>query len=175
MNAKNSHNNNNDKNNSNWHLLSKYHFPSEFLAIFMLLSHVWLFGTSWTAACQALLSSIYLTISYSITLISFCLQSFLASVSFQWADSSYQLAKVLELQLQHQSFHWLFMFVAFRINWLDLFAVHRTLKCLLQNHNSKASVPQPSYGPIFKSVRDYWKNHDFDYTDLCWWNGISAF
>ena len=51
-------NNNNDKNNSNWHLLSKYCFPSAFLAICMLLSHVWLFGTSRTAACQALLSSI---------------------------------------------------------------------------------------------------------------------
>ena len=27
---------------------------------------------------------------------------------FQWASSSYQVAKVLELQLQHQSFQWIF-------------------------------------------------------------------
>jgi len=28
---------------------------------------------------------------------------------FQWVSSSYQVAKVLELQLQHQSFQWIFM------------------------------------------------------------------
>ena len=27
---------------------------------------------------------------------------------FQWVDSSHQVAKVLELQLQHQSFQWIF-------------------------------------------------------------------
>ena len=32
---------------------------------------------------------------------------------FQWVDSSYQMAKVLELQLQHQPFQWLF-----RVNFL---------------------------------------------------------
>ena len=32
--------------------------------------------------------------------------------------------------------------ISFRINWLDLLAVQRTLKSLLQNHNSKASVLQ---------------------------------
>ena len=24
------------------------------------------------------------------------------------------------------------------------------------------------YGPTLTSVHDYWKNHSFDYTDLCW-------
>ena len=24
------------------------------------------------------------------------------------------------------------------------------------------------YGPAVTSVHDYWKNHSFDYTDLCW-------
>ena len=32
---------------------------------------------------------------------------------FQWFDTSYQVAKVLELQLQHQSFQWIF-----RVNFL---------------------------------------------------------
>ena len=31
------------------------------------------------------------------------------------------------------------------------------------------------YGPIIRSVRDYWKNHSFDYRDLCWQNNVSAF
>ena len=41
-------------------------------------------------------------ISSSATLFSFCLQS------FQWVSSSHQVAKVLELQPQHQSFWWIF-------------------------------------------------------------------
>ena len=34
--------------------------------------------------------------------------------------------------------------ISFRIDWLDLFAVQRTLKSLLQHHNSKASILQCS-------------------------------
>ena len=34
--------------------------------------------------------------------------------------------------------------ISFRIDWFNLFAVHRTLKNLLQHHNSKASVLQDS-------------------------------
>ena len=54
---------------------------------------------------------------------------------FQWLSSSHQVAKVLEFQLQHQSFQWIF-----RMNWLDLLAVQGTLKSLLQHHSSKASI-----------------------------------
>ena len=31
------------------------------------------------------------------------------------------------------------------------------------------------YGPTLTSVRDYWKNHSFDYTDLCQQSNVSAF
>ena len=34
--------------------------------------------------------------------------------------------------------------ISFRIDWLDLLAVQETLKSLLQNHSSKASILQPS-------------------------------
>ena len=37
-----------------------------------------------------------------------CLQSFPASRSFLWVSSSHQMAKVLDIQLQHQSFQWIF-------------------------------------------------------------------
>ena len=47
------------------------------------------------------------TISFSVVLCSFCLQSFPASGLFQWVRSSHQVAKVLDLQLQHQSFQWM--------------------------------------------------------------------
>ena len=58
---------------------------------------------------------------------------------FQWVISSYQVSKVLEFQLQHQPFQWIF-----RIDRLDLLAVQGTLKSLLQHHSSKASILQHS-------------------------------
>ena len=61
---------------------------------------------------------------------------------FQWVCSVHQVAKVLELQLQHLSFQ--ILFVSFRIDWFDLLAVQGTLKSLLQHHSSKASLLQHS-------------------------------
>ena len=61
--------------------------------------------------------------------------------------------------------------ISFRINWFDLLAVQGTLKSLLQHHNSKASVLQHSafyMVATLTSIHDYWKNHRFDYMDLCW-------
>ena len=31
------------------------------------------------------------------------------------------------------------------------------------------------YGPTLTAVHDYWKNHSFDYTDLCWQSDVFAF
>ena len=31
------------------------------------------------------------------------------------------------------------------------------------------------YGPTLTSVHDYWKNHSFDYMDICWTSDVSAF
>ena len=59
---------------------------------------------------------------------------------FQWVNSSHEVAKVLEFQLQHQSFQWTPGLISFRMDWLDLLAVQGTLKSLLQHHNSKASI-----------------------------------
>ena len=74
----------------------------------------------------------YPTISSSVISFSYCLQSFPLSGLFQWVSFSYQVAKVLEFQLQHQSFQLIFR--------LDLLAVQGTLKSLLQHHSSKASI-----------------------------------
>ena len=59
---------------------------------------------------------------------------------YQWVSSLHQVAKVLELQLQHQSFQEYSGLISFRIDWLDLLAVQGTLKSLLQHHSSKAST-----------------------------------
>ena len=54
------------------------------------------------------------------------------------------MAKVLELQLQHQSFQWILEsgLISFRIDWFDLLAFQGTLKSLLQHHSSKALILQ---------------------------------
>ena len=59
---------------------------------------------------------------------------------FKWVSSSHQVAKVLEFQLQHQFFQWIFRTDFFRMDWLDLLAVQGTLKGLLQHHSSKAAI-----------------------------------
>ena len=68
--------------------------------------------------------------------------------------------------------------ISFRMDWLDLFAVQGTLKGILQYHSSKASILQHSalkLSPTLTSIHDYWKNHSFDLTDLCWQSNVSAF
>ena len=60
---------------------------------------------------------------------------------FKWVSSSREVAKVLEFQLQHQSFQWTPRTdIAFRINWLELLALQGALKSLLQHHSSKESI-----------------------------------
>ena len=60
---------------------------------------------------------------------------------FKWVSSSHQVAQVLELQLQHQSFQWIFRTdISFRMDWLDFLAVQQNLKSLLQYHSSKALI-----------------------------------
>ena len=59
---------------------------------------------------------------------------------FKWVSSSHQVVKILEFQLQHQSFQEHPGLITFRMDWLDLLAVQGTLKSLLQHHSSKASI-----------------------------------
>ena len=60
--------------------------------------------------------------------------------------------------------------IAFRMDWLDLLAVHGTLKSLFQHHSSKASVLHYSAFFMIQLSHPYMttgKNHSFDYRDLC--------
>ena len=59
---------------------------------------------------------------------------------YKWVSYSHQVAKVLEFQLQHQAFQWIFRLISFRMVRLDLLAVQGTLKSLFQHHSSKASI-----------------------------------
>ena len=57
------------------------------------------------------------TISSSVTPFSSCLNLSQHQGLFQWVSSSHQVAKVLEFQLQHQSFQWIFR-TDFLYDWL---------------------------------------------------------
>ena len=62
------------------------------------------------------------------------------------------------------------------MDWFDLLAVQETLKSVLQHEfkNISSSALCLLYDPTLTSVHDYWKNHNFDYTDLCWQSDVSA-
>ena len=121
-----------------------------------LLSHVQLFVTPWTAACQA---------SLSIT----NFRSLLKLMSIKSVMPSNHLTLCRPLLLLPSVFpsirvisdksalhiwwpkYWTFSFsispsneyselISFRMDWLDLPAVQGTLKSLLQHHISKASI-----------------------------------
>ena len=66
--------------------------------------------------------------------------------------------------------------ISFRIDWFDLLIIQRTLISLLQQHSSKASILQCSvFFMVQFSGLCIWKNHSFEYTDLCCQSDISAF
>ena len=124
------------------------------------LSHVRLFETPWTAACQAspsitnsqsllklmsielVMASNYLILCHPLLLLPSIFPNI--RVFFQWVSSSHRVAKVLELQLQRQFFQWIFRLISFRIDRFYLLAVQRTLKSRLQHCSSKASILQRS-------------------------------
>ena len=124
------------------------------------LSHVWLFATPWTAACQASLS-----ITNS--------QSLLKIMSIESVMPSNHLILCRPLLLLPSIFpsirvfsnesvlcirwpeYWSFSLsisppseysglVSFRMDWLGLLAVQGTHKCLFRHHSSKASILQRS-------------------------------
>ena len=150
-----------------------------------LLSCVRLPVTPWTAAGQAALSS---AISRSL-----CKFTFIESLMpfnhlilsppsppafslsqhqglFQWVSSSHQMAKVLEIQLQHQPLQWIFR-VDFFQDWLVWSPC-----CPM---DSQESSPKPQFRSINFWYSDFFmvqcshvylttgKKHSFDYSDIC--------
>ena len=124
------------------------------------LGHVQLFVTPWTAACQASLS---FTISQSLLklmsiesvkpsnhLVLCCFLLLLPSIfpSIRvFSDESVlciRWPKYWSSSLSISPSNEYSGLISFRMDWLDLLAVQRTLKSLLQHHSSKASFLQHS-------------------------------
>ena len=59
---------------------------------------------------------------------------------FHWVSSLHQMAKGLELQLQHQSFQWIFRTDFLYDGMVGSPCIQGTLKSLLQHRSSKASI-----------------------------------
>ena len=75
------------------------------------------------------------TILSSVIPFSSCLQTFPASGSFKWISSSHQVSKVLEFQLQHQSFQRIFK-TDFLQDWLVW------SPCCPRNSHESSPTPQ---------------------------------
>ena len=66
--------------------------------------------------------------------------------------------------------------ISFRIEWFDLLARGTQEFSPTPQFKSVNSLALSLlYGPALTSVRDYWKNHSFDYTGLCWQRMFSLF
>ena len=67
--------------------------------------------------------------------------------------------------------------ISFRMDWFDLYAVQRSLKSspASQFKSFSSSALSLLYGTTLTSLHDYWKNHSFDYTNLCQQSDVSAF
>ena len=107
-----------------------------------------------------------------------CPQSFPASRSFPVSQLLFVIRwpKYWSFSIIPSSEH--LGLISFRIDWFDLLAVQEILKSLLQHHSLKILILWPSvffYCSGLTSIYDYWKNHSFNYTDLCRQSDISAF
>ena len=139
------------------------------------LSHIQLFATPWIAAHQASLS-----ITNSRSLLKLMpIKSVMPSSHLILCHLLLLLPRIppsIRVFSNESTLHmrwpkyWSFSFsispsnehpglISLRMDWLDLFAVQRTFKSLLQNHSSKASIFRHS---AFFTIHDHWKNHSLD-------------
>ena len=87
---------------------------------------------------------------------------------FQWVNSSHQVAKVLEFQLQHH-FQWT---PRTDLLWDGLVGS----PCSPRDSQESSPTPQFKstnssalsflYSPTLTCIHDYWKNHSLDWTDI---------
>ena len=155
------------------------------------LSHVWLFATPWTETCQAcpVLHHLLEFAQAHIHWVNDAIQPShpllppsppvcnLSQHLSQGAGASHQVAKILELQLQHQSFQWIF-----RADFLQDWLVWSPC-CPRDSQESSPTSQFESInslalsllcGPTLTPVHDYWQNHTFDYMNLCPQSDVSA-
>ena len=131
------------------------------------VSHVQLFATPWTAACQASLSITISQSSFKLMSIKLVMPSkhLILCCPLLLLPSIFPSIRVLfnesVLRIRWPQY-WSVSFsispsseysglMSFRMDWFDLLAVQATLKSLLQHHSSKPSVLQHSAFPLWSN------------------------
>ena len=173
--------------------MSSLWYPVVVAVVVQLLSHAWPLVTPWTAACQ---NSLSFTISPNLFKL-MSLESVMASNHLILCHPLLLLLSVFPsirvssnesaLRIRWQNY-WSFSFsisppheysglISCKFYWFD--------PCHPRNSQESSTAPQFEsisslvlsllYGPTLTSVHDYWKNHSFDYLDLCQQSTISAF
>ena len=91
---------------------------------------------------------------------------------FKWVSSSYQVAKVLEFQLQHRSFQIMFRtdFLKDWLIWSPCSPRYSYEFSTPQFKSINSSVLSFLYSSTLTSIHDYWKNHSFDYISKSRWS-----
>ena len=143
-----------------------------------LLSHVQLFATSWTAACQASLSitnsrSLLKLLSIELVMQSnhliLCCPIHLLSSIFP-SIRVFSNGSVLHIRWPR---YWSFSFstcpsneysglIYFRMDWLDLSVQSQESSPTAQFKSITFLVLTFLYSPTLTSIHNYWKNHSFD-------------
>ena len=131
------------------------HFDVGFSSV-QSLSHVWLFVTQQTAACQAslpftiswslfkcmsmesVMPSNHLILYYPLLLLPLVFPSI--KVFSNESVLHIRWPKYWRFSLSISSFNEYLGLISFMMDWLDLLAIQGTLKSLLQHHSSKASI-----------------------------------
>ena len=84
---------------------------------------------------------------------------------FQWVSFLHLVAKVLEFQLQHQIFQWIFRtdFLYDSLVWFPCSpSTFQESSPTPQFKSINSSALSFLYSPALTSIHDYWKNHSFD-------------
>ena len=136
-------------------ILTLFIYSVQFISL-QLLSRVWLRAAPWIAACQASLS---ITNSQSLLKV-MSIESVMPSTHLIICCPLLLLPPIppsIRVFFSESTLHmrwpkyWSLSFsvspssehpglISFRMDWMDLLAVQRTLKSLLQHHSSKASI-----------------------------------
>ena len=147
---------------------------------FSSISHVRLFVTPWTVACQASLSIInFWSLLKLMSIVLVMPSNYLILCHPHLFPSSifpsirvFSNESVLHIRW---SKYWSFSFsfslsneysglISFRMDWLDLLAVQETLESspTPQFKSINSSALSFLHSPTLTSIHDHWKNHSFD-------------
>ena len=159
------------------------------------LSHLHLFVTPWTAACQAslsitnsrsLLKLMFIELVMPSNHLIFCCPLLLLPSIFP-SISVFSNESVLRIRWKKYCSFGFIISPSNEYSGLISWNQDRLVGSPCSPRDSKESFPTPQfkgisslalsflYSPTLTSIHDYWKKHSFHQMDLCWQSNVSAF